>query len=589
MVGALWNAATLVGRTERRAVGVLAVLALVQSVIPTASLLVGSHLIDSVIRALGPERDAETTAWYWLGVLGVLTLTGVAAAEASTVCRRLLAGRVARTVQMLVLNQAITLDLSYFEGGEFYDKLRRAERDAGTRPVALINAAAQIGQSAVSLAAAGFVLITLPWFVFPIVVIAAAPGVWFKVRSVRADYELQRLLTPEHRLAQYYSHVLTTVEHAKEMKCFNCSGYLTSLFDRAYRRVYDRDRRIWIAAAVSAVATSAVATSGYVFYYAYLISITIAGRCSVGQLTLYAGAYMQFQRDVNLLMGAVTGLYENGLFIGNLWEYLSLQPTVRRPPAPAILRPRRVTSGLVLREVSFRYPGIGTRVLDRVNLAVNIGECVAVVGPNGSGKSTLAKLLCRLYDPEDGEILLDGVNIREYDPNEYRCLIAAVFQDFSHYHLTARLNIGLGSVAELDNTDRIRSAARASGIDRVIEAFPRGYDEQLGSYFRHARQLSIGEWQKVAIARALIRDAAVLVLDEPTASLDRQSEAQLLRQLRQHAAQKACVIISHRPAAVAIADRIVTIEGGRVVGDRVQVGRSTPTPLRTGTAGQPTL
>jgi len=292
--------------------------------------------------------------------------------------------------------------------------------------------------------------------------------------------------------------------------------------------------------------------------------MTINRQITLGDLTLYSGAFAQSQGQFKAIISNIASLYENNLFINNLFTFLSLEPRIAAPINPAKLKPQ-IREGVEFKNVSFSYPGVDKLVLKDVSLKINPNESIAIVGENGAGKTTIVKLLSRLYDPQEGEIVLDGVDIKSFEPREYQELIGIIFQDFTQFYLTARENVGLGYVNEIENLDRIKNASSKSGADKVIEKLPQGYESILGKYFDDGHQLSIGEWQKVAVARAFMRDSKILILDEPTASLDARTEYEIFQHFKELTRDKISILISHRFSTVRMADRIYVLEEGRII------------------------
>ena len=554
----------MVWKTHRGLACALCLLAIVQALVPTGKLIVGKILIDSIVKVSVSRANLPAEALWALTLLAVLSAIGATASYCAQTVTSLLGKQVAHNLSVALLRQAMALDLSYFDRGEFYDKLQRAERDGAHRPVAIVTLLVQTTQHAVALSAMAIVLLRVRWWALALLAIATLPQFVTQIRFARRSYELLRRRTPAAREQAYYAHVLTSMDYVKEIKVFNAGQYLLDLYQRLFRQVYAEERHMTIVANATGSLASVAASLSYVAFYGYLLSRAGVGGITVGEVVLYGGAYLQSQADLGSLLRGASGLYEHTLFIANVWEYLSLRTTLpglaTRPRLPRVGE-----EGLSFRGVSFKYPGTDTWALRDLNIRIRPGECVALVGANGAGKSSLVKLLCRLYDPHEGEILLDGQDIKEVPLEEYRDLVAALFQDFGRYHMSARMNIAMSAIDDRHDLGRIREAARCSGASRIIERWDGTYDAVLGNYFEGGHQLSVGEWQKVALARTMMRrDCRVLVLDEPMAALDPESEEELLQSVSQFSAGRLTLFVSHRLSSASIAHRVVLLDAGRV-------------------------
>jgi len=556
------KAAVLVWRTDRRLAAFLCLLTVAQGLLPGARLLIGKAVIDGVVDARVGHGSWDALAVN-IAVLGAASVGSVVSGYAAQAVTMLLGRRVAHALSVSVLGQAIALDLSYFEQGDFYDQLQRAERDGSHRPLAVVTLIAQLAQTVVTVGAMAVVLARVGWWTVPLLCATTTPQILVQVRYARMGYSLQRRRTADVREAQYLAYILTCLEHVKEMKLFKAGAHILERYSQLFGGMHAEEQSFTVRSMGAASGTAVFSVLGYVAFYGYVAYRACTGHITIGELTVCVGAYQQCQADLGAACRTAGGLYEHALYLGNVWEYLGLRPRLSDSRV-RLSTSRPITHGITFRGVSFRYPGTDRWAIKDVDLQIARNQCVALVGANGAGKTTVLKLLCRFYDPDEGEILLDGRDIRRFALEEYRELVGAVFQDFSRYHFQARTNIAIGRLDCLEDMARIRDAARRSGASRAIERLPGEYDAILGRYFSNGHQLSIGEWQKVAIARAIMRDSPVLLLDEPMAALDPNSEEELLATLRSLRVGKIMVLVSHRLSSARIADRIVVLEGGCV-------------------------
>ena len=541
-------------------------LLVVQGTLPLLSLYLTKLVVDAVTTALeAPDKGAAFgQVTLLIGLTGGVVLL-------SALCRSI-AGLVSEAQGQVITDhmsdllhaKSIEVDLEYYESAQYYDKLHRAQREAPYRPVRIVNGLVQVAQSGISLLAMAGLLFSFHWGIAAILFAAAVPGLFVRLRYAGQTYRWQRRSTPAERQAWYFHWLLTGDAHAKEIRQFD----LGSLFRRRFRDLRQQLRREKIEIAtrrsMAELVSQASATVAVFGSYAFIAYRTVQGAITLGDLVMYYQAFQRGQNFLREMLGGLAGLYEDNLFLSNLYEFLELKPKVVEPLHPRSI-PQPMQTGLAFDHVSFRYP-TGTReVLEDVSLTIRPGEVVALVGENGSGKTTLIKLLCRLYDPTNGTITLDGVDLRQLETSALRREISVVFQDYAQYHLTARENVWFGNVALPPDEERIAEAARRSGADEVINELPQGYETILGKWFEDGEELSVGEWQKVALARAFLRDAQIIVLDEPTSALDARAEYEVFRKFHQLAAGRTAILISHRFSTVRMADRIFVLEGGKIV------------------------
>lgn len=541
-------------------------LLMVQGVLPLLSLYLMKLVVDAVTTGLAApdKRVAFGRVALLIGLTGAVTLV-------SAVFRSI-AGLVSETQAQVVTDymhdvlhaKSIEVDLEYYENSQYYDTLHRAQREAPFRPTRILNGLVQIGQSGVSLLAMAGLLLSFHWGVAAILFAASIPGVLVRLRYANKMYRWQRQRTPAERRAWYFNWMLTGDRYAKEIRLFD----LGTLFKRQFRdeRAQLCRERLEFATrrSIAQLLTQASATLAVFGSYAFIAYRTVQGTTTLGDLVMYYQAFQRGQGFLRQMLSSLASLYEDNLFLSNLYEFLDLKPKVVESHHPRPI-PRPLQTGIVFDHVSFQYPTSSREILEDITLNVRPGEHVALVGENGSGKTTLIKLLCRLYDPTDGAITVDGVDLRQLEIAALRRQISVIFQDYAHYHLTARENIWFGNIELPPDQEQIVTAARHAGADEVITALPHGYETTLGKWFEDGEELSIGEWQKVALARAFLRDAQIIVLDEPTSAMDAKAEYEVFKKFRQLAAGRAAILISHRFSTVRMADRIYVLNDGRII------------------------
>jgi ATP-binding cassette subfamily B protein len=539
-------------------------LLVVRGLLPLAALYLLKVLLDQVAAAL-TQPGAAVASVLWT----VLALAGVAALEAAG---RALAGLVAEAQSMAVTDhvqamlhaKSVAVDLAYYETPRYYDTFHRAQAEGSFRPTQIAQALVQLLQNGLSLAGVAALVIAFDFRIAIILVLAVAPGLWVRVVYARRLHRLHGEHTPSERKARYIDWVLGGDRHAKEVRLFELGPELLRRFAELRRRLRQERQSLSLRSALADFGTQIFAVAAIYGALAYLVVLTFAGRLTVGGLVMYHQAFQRAQGFLSSLLQALASLYEANLYLANLYEFLELEPRVHDPAAPVPV-PRPWTAGIECRDVSFRYAEDEPLALDGVSLSIPPGQVVALVGENGSGKTTLIKLLCRLYDPDAGQILLDGQPLSRYAQADLRRHITVVFQDYARFRLTARENIRFGNLLRPDHEAGVPAAARASGADRVVAHLPAGYDTQLGRWFNEGHELSQGQWQKLALARALYRDAQLIVLDEPTSAMDARAEAAFFEGFRAILGRRCAILISHRFSTVRLADHIVVLDGGKLV------------------------
>jgi ATP-binding cassette subfamily B protein len=541
-------------------------LTILQGILPLAGLYLMKLLVDAVV--MGLTVADKVTAFESLALV-IAGLSGVVLLEtASTSIARLVTtaqGQVITDRMSDILHaKSLEVDLEYYESPQYYDTLHRAQREAPHRPTQLLTSLTQLLQNAISLIAIGGLLLWLHWGVVMLLLAVGIPGALVRLRYSRKVHAWQRQQTPKERQAWYFAWLLTRDSHAKEIRLFD----LGEFFMNRYRELRSQLLRESLAMATKRTVAELLALSGATIavfgLLAFLAYRTMHGLTTLGDLVMYYQAVQRGQGYFRQVLNGFADLYENNLFLTNLYEFLDLKPKLIDPPRPTPV-PRPIREGIVFHDVSFQYPADNQKVFEKVNLTIRPGEHVALVGENGAGKTTLIKLLCRLYDPTDGAITIDGIDLRRYQITALRREISVIFQDYARYHLTAWENIWLGNINLPPDHDAISAAARSAGIDGAISRLTNGYETVLGKWFQGGEELSVGEWQKVALARAFLRDSQIIVLDEPTSAMDARAEYEVFKNFHELAKGRTAILISHRLSTVKMVDRIYVMEHGDIV------------------------
>jgi ATP-binding cassette, subfamily B, bacterial len=561
------RALALVWTTNKLLSIALALLTLVAGVLPAAVAYVGAQIVDAVIHAADLHRQGGTTlfshVFKYVGLEALLVAAISMAQRGISLAQSLLRAQLGQRVNVMILEKALTLDLTQFEDSEFYDKLTRARREASSRPLSLVMRTFGLLQNAVSLVSFGSLLVRFsPWAVV-LLILAGLPAFLAEAKFSVEAFRLFRWRAPESRMQIYLESVLAREDTAKEVKLFELGPRLLDRYRDIFTRLYREDRDLTLRRDAWGSGLGLLGTATLYGGYAWIAAETVLGTMTVGQMTMYLMLFRQGQTAVSAALSAVSGLYEDNLYLSNLYEYLE-QPVGRRGgdakrgPSPG--------DGIRFENVEFVYPGAGAPALSGIELHVRPGESLALVGQNGSGKTTLIKLLTRLYQPTRGRILLDGLDLEEWDETTLRQRIGVIFQDFARYQMMVGENIGAGDVRAFDDEGRWRSAAAQGLAAEFVENLPAGYHTQLGKWFKDGRELSGGQWQKIALARAFMRNEAdILVLDEPTAAIDAGAEAEVFEHFRELTRNRIAIVISHRFSTVRMTDQILVLEEGRIV------------------------
>lgn len=561
------RALELVWATSGRLTVALALLTLVAGVLPAAMAYVGALIIDAVLAAAQSAKDTgviSMTRVFTLVAIEALIVAVLAGAQRGiSLCRALLRAQLGQRVNVMILEKAISLELAQFEDSEFYDKLTRARREASSRPLSLVNRTFGLGQNLISLLSYGVLLVQFsPWAVL-ILVLAGLPSFVAETRFSGDAFTLFRWRSPETRMQIYLESVIAREDNVKEVKLFGLGPLLLERYRAIFRRLYKADRSLAMRRDGWGFVLGLIGTAALYGAYAWTAFATVAGRITLGQMTMYLMLFRQGQSAVSAILSAIGGMYEDNLYLSTLYEYL--ETPVANSTAEGVKGPNP-EDGIRFEGVSFTYPGASQAVLRDIDLHIHPGQSLALVGENGSGKTTLIKLLTRLYNPGQGRILLDGLDLREWDEDALRQRIGVIFQDFSRYQFLVGENIGVGDVRRFEDAQQWEAAADKGMADEFIADLPSGYSTQLGKWFKDGQELSGGQWQKIALSRAFMRtDADILVLDEPTAAMDAAAEAKIFEHFRQLTQNRIAILISHRFSTVRMASQIIVIENGRII------------------------
>jgi len=561
------RALDLVWTTNHRLTVALAILTLLAGMLPAAMAWVGALIIDAVVAANRLMQDSGEASLYRvfsfvsLEALIIAVLAG--AQRGISLCQALLRAQLGERVNEMILEKALTLELAQFEDSEFYDKLTRARREASSRPLSLVNRTFGLAQNTVSLLSYGVLLSEFsPWAVL-ILLLAGLPSFFAETKFSGDAFRLFRWRSPETRMQIYLETVLAREDNVKEVKLFGLGPLLLQRYKDIYHRLYHADRALAIRRDSWGFALGLIGTLTLYAAYAWIAAATVFARITLGQMTMYLMLFRQGQSAVSAILSAIGGMYEDNLYLSTLYEYLETPDLGTHASAVSGPAPE---DGIRFEGVSFTYPGASQPALRDIDLHIRPGESLALVGENGSGKTTLIKLLTRLYRPDQGRILLDGLDLNEWDEETLRQRIGVIFQDFARYQLLVGENIGAGDVRYFDDAQRWQEAASMGMAAAMVESLPSGYNTQLGKWFRNGQELSGGQWQKIALSRAFMRTGAdILVLDEPTAAMDAGAEAEIFEHFRKLTQHRIAILISHRFSTVRMANQIVVIENGRII------------------------
>lgn len=545
----------------------MALTTLIVGLLPAAIASVGGLFVDAVAGALGSTGDAAETAksealtFVFIEVGLVLLMT--AAQQANTVCQAVLRVLLGNKINVMILEKALTLELAHFEDAEYYDKLVRARREASSRPLSLVTKTFDLLRNVISLVAIGAFLFQFSPYAVLLLSIAGVPAFIAEAKFSGEAFRVNKRRSAERRMQIYLEMVLTREDGVKEVKLLQLGKLFLQRYIDIFLAIYKEDRSLVLRRGVWGYGLGIIASGAFYFAYGWVGFAAIAGAITIGQMTMYIAQFRLGQGAVTSSLTSVNGMYEDNLYLSNLTEYLDHEVPEQSGTMLAGPMPE---DGIRFENVSFFYPGSDVPALDNVSLHITPGESLAIVGENGSGKTTLIKLLTRLYTPTQGQILLEGLPLQDWDIDTLRRKIGVIFQDFARYQLIVGENIGIGDADNLDSEDEIEIAAKKGMADEFVRDLPSGYKTQLGTWFKDGKELSGGQWQKVALSRAFMRNKAdILILDEPTAAIDAKAEADIFAHFAELTANRISIIISHRFSTVRRADHIIVLEKARIM------------------------
>ena len=567
----------LVWRTSRRLTISIAALRVVRAFVPLVTLWIGKLILDEVVRARTGGPD-----WRLLGTLvGIelaVNIAGDALGRVSQLTEGVLGDRFTNDMSIRLMEHAATLDLAQFEDPVFYDQLERARRSTTGR-IGLLGQVLELGQGAITLVSLSAALLAFNVWLFVLLAVATLPSFVGEAHYASLQYSLLFRRTPERRQLDYLRYVGASAETAKELQIFGLANWVIERYRRLSELFFDENRKLSQRRALVGSALSLIGTAGYYGAYVLMLARAVQGAISIGTLTFLAGSFLRARGSIQSLLFGLSSVAEQALYLKDLFSFFDMRPTITsRPGAPPV--PRPIRDGFTFEDVGFRYPGSEQWAVRHVNFRLKPGERVALVGLNGAGKTTLVKLLSRLYDPTEGRVLLDGVDLRDYDLASVRKAVGVIFQDFVRYDMRFDENIAVGEIesardyldahptgdgAETAPHPAVESAAERSLAATMLSRLPARYRQMLGRRFDSGVDLSGGEWQKIALARAYMRDAQVLILDEPTAALDARAEYEVFLRFAELIGGRMAILISHRFSTVRMADRIVVLQHGTVV------------------------
>ena len=548
------------------------IIRLLRALFPIITLYIGKLIIDEAIRLVGVgvtddlmlalQNGALNDLLLFLGLEFALAVANDLFGRLSGYVDSVLSEMFTNATSVRLMEHASTLDLEDFENADLQDQLERARRQTMGRMSLMSQLFGQAQDLITILTFGAGLLAYAPWLIV-LLAVALLPAFIGESHFNAQNYSLNFQWTPERRQLEYLRQMGSSVETAKEVKIFNLNRFFIERFRFLSQKFFDANRKLAARRAFWGTLLSALGTLGYYIAYAYIAWRTVRGDFSIGDLTFLAGSFRRLRQLLESLLTGFSQVASQALYLDDLYSFFRIQPEIISKPN-ALPVPSPIRQGFVFDDVGFRYEGSDRWALRHLSFELRAGEVLALVGENGAGKTTLVKLLARLYDTDEGCITLDGIDLREYDLDDLRANIGVIFQDFVRYHMTAAENIGVGQVEDMTNRSRIEDAARRGMADQVVAGLERGYDQVIGRRFKEGVDLSGGQWQKIAIARAYMRDAQVMILDEPTAALDARSEFEVFERFKELSDDKTAILISHRFSSVRMADRILVLADGKV-------------------------
>ncbi len=543
------------------------VLVVLQGALPLVAIYLMKLIVDSVTASIGAQNSAAALreVLFYITLAGGVALFQVFVQSLSNLVQEGLSLTVSDRMYDVLHAKSMAVDLDYYENPKYFDTLHQAQREGPYRPAGIVNTLMLLSQNSISLLAMAALLMSFHWGVTVILFAAAVPGILVRIKFSRKMFLWHRERTPENRKALYFNWILTGNIHAKEVRLFGIGDEISTQFSNVRQILRQEKLAITRQRAIADFFTQALGTLAIFGALGAIAYRAVLGLISLGDMVMFFQAFQRGLIFLRNILKNLADLYENNLFLSYLYEFLDVKSHVTDPHEPQPI-PKQPNHGIAFNRVWFRYPDTDQMILKDITFNIKPGEVVALVGENGSGKTTLMKLLCRLYDPTQGHISLEGISLDRFNTNELRHELSVIFQDFVQYHLTANDNIRFGNL-DLASSDpeAVRNAARNAGADQIIQSLPKGYQTILGKLFQDGVELSIGQWQMIAIARAFMREARVIVLDEPTSSLDPIIEYEIFSRFKNMLKNKSAILISHRFSTVRMTDRIVALKNGRIV------------------------
>lgn len=557
----------IVWSTSAKLTLVMALTTLVSGVLPAGIAFVGGMFVDVVSIAFqNSGEDLEllrSDALYYVFVEAALVVLITGAQRVNSVCQSILRVLLGNKINVMILEKALTLELAHFEDADFYDKLVRARREASSRPLSLVIKTFDLAKDVITLITIGIVLFQFSPYAVLLLGLAGVPAFIAEAKFSGEAFRLHRRRSAERRMQIYLEMVLTREDGVKEVKLLQMGKLFLQRYVDIFLNIYKEDKSLVLRRGVWGYLLGLLASAAFYFAYGWVGFAAIAGAISIGQMTMYIVQFRLGQNAVTSSLTAINGMYEDNLYLSNLTEYLAHK--VPEQTGKKLQGPDS-SDGIRFENVSFYYPGGDTAALKNINLHIRPGDSLAIVGENGSGKTTLVKLLTRLYSPTEGRITVDGLELKDWDIGALRQKIGVIFQDFARYQLIVGENIGIGDVANIKDDAQVNEAARKGMAEAFIKDLPKGFETQLGTWFKDGKELSGGQWQKIALSRAFMRNQAdILILDEPTAAIDAKAEAEIFAHFRDLTDNRISIIISHRFSTVRMADHIIVLEKGEVM------------------------
>jgi ATP-binding cassette subfamily B protein len=540
------------------------IISVLRSFFPLALVWLLKILIDSITGAVTDDSgiDPERVIWMIFAVVAVYFLDE-ASSDFSNYIRKKQSLELESYMYGLLHAKSVKLDLINFERPEYFDCLSRATREAPWRPNSILNNLVSLLRGIISLLLMAGLIMTLHWSIAVLLLAANIPAIWLRMHYAEILYKFKREQTPEARKSAYFNWLLTGDRPSREIRLFGLGNYFIDLFKKSFVKQKENELTIIRKRTIIELVSNIFKAAALLLALLFISRQTIRGTLSLGQMAMFLLAFRQGMIYIKDLFSSMAGLYEDSLFIEDTFEFLDLEENIRA--SDPVMVPSHFVSNIVVDSLSFTYPGNTGKTINNVSFEIKKGDIIALVGPNGAGKSTLVRLLCRLYDPDSGSVYFDGNNIKNIAPEEYRKLFSIVFQDFMLYNLQAGENIRIGDIHNKELGEKIKLSATNAGVHEMLSALPDGYNTVIGNLFNDSRELSWGEWQKIAIARALFRDAPLLILDEPSSSLDADTEYEIFSRFREIVRGRTTILITHRFTNVSLADRIIVLDKGSVI------------------------